>query len=437
MSTPVIHVGIIEHAPHIGFILNGTYRTSTGRTVCGRHTAASAEGALMLDGETSARITLTPADETATFTLERVTIGQAFHWQREESQTFRGALTLLADGQGLTAINDIDVESYLTSVISSEMRATSAPEFLKAHAVISRSWLLAQVESRRRGLRGGGGTVTRETAEERICWHDREDHALFDVCADDHCQRYQGLTRAANPAAAQAVSDTRGQVLTDRDGRVCDARFSKCCGGVTERFSACWADHDLDYLQPVRDCPSPAVLPDLTREDEVRRWVTSAPEAWCHTDDPAILSQILNDYDRETTPDFFRWTVRYTQAELSALLRERTGTDFGAILKLTPLERGASGRIIRLRIVGERRSLILGKELEIRRALSATHLFSSAFTVEYDGGTPPREFVLRGAGWGHGVGLCQIGAAVMGAQGRTYREILSHYYRNTTLTTLY
>ncbi len=437
MKAPVVRVGIIEHAPHIGFTLHGTFRTDSGRTLSGRHEAAFAAGALTCDGETCTRLTLTPADEAATFTLERVTIGQAFHWQREESQTFRGALTFLADGAGLTAINETDVESYLTSVISSEMRATSAPEFLKAHAVISRSWLLAQMERCRHPQREAGGTAFSETAHEHICWHDREDHALFDVCADDHCQRYQGITRAARPAVAQAVSDTSGQVLTDRHGHVCDARFSKCCGGVSERFAACWDNRDPDYLQPVRDCLPPNVMPDLTREDEVRRWVTSAPEAFCHTDDAAILSQILNDYDRETTPDFYRWTVHYTQAELTRLLHRRTGRDFGHIADLIPLERGASGRIVRLRIVGERCSLTVGKELEIRRALSDTHLFSSAFVVERGEGTPPREFTLRGAGWGHGVGLCQIGAAVMGARGYTYRDILMHYYRNTTLSKLY
>ena len=437
MTTPTIHVGIIQHAPYIRFTLHGTFRTASGRMLSGTHRAAFAEGALTLDGETCTRLTFTPADETASFTLEQVTIGHSFHWQRQEDQTFTGSLTIIPDADGLTAINDIDVESYLTSVISSEMRATSAPEFLKAHAVISRSWLLAQIGRRRGAQTQAARPDFRLTDDEHIRWHDREDHDLFDVCADDHCQRYQGITRAMNPAAAQAISETRGQVLADRRGHVCDARFSKCCGGASEHFAACWDDRDPDYLQPVRDCPPPALLPDLTREDEARRWMTSAPEAFCHTDDPAILSQILNDYDRETTPDFYRWTVRYTQAELSRLLRERTGTDFGAILDLTPLERGASGRIVRLRVVGERRSLTIGKELEIRRALSPTHLFSSAFVVDRGEGMPPQEFTLHGAGWGHGVGLCQIGAAVMGARGYSYRDILAHYYRNTQLLTLY
>ncbi len=274
------------------------------------------------------------------------------------------------------------------------------------------------------------------TDDSLIRWYDREDHTRFDVCADDHCQRYQGVTRADNPNVLRAVRETAGQVLV-ADGRICDARFSKCCGGITERFSTCWDDTDYAYLQPVRDqAGATAPLPDLTREEEAERWIRSAPDAFCHTSDARILRQVLNTYDRETT-DFYRWRVTYTQAELATLLRERTGIDFGDILRLVPLQRGPSGRICRLRIEGTRRTFTLGKELEIRRALSRSHLFSSAFVVDCDRSLPPARFTLLGAGWGHGVGLCQIGAAVMGERGYTYDAILHHYYPHTTIETRY
>ena len=274
------------------------------------------------------------------------------------------------------------------------------------------------------------------TDDSLIRWYDREDHTRFDVCADDHCQRYQGVTRADNPNVLRAVRETAGQVLV-ADGRICDARFSKCCGGITERFSTCWDDTDYAYLQPVRDqAGTTAPLPDLTREEEAERWIRSAPDAFCHTSDARILRQVLNTYDRETT-DFYRWRVTYTQTELATLLRERTGIDFGDILRLVPLQRGPSGRICRLRIEGTRRTFTLGKELEIRRALSRSHLFSSAFVVDCDRSLPPARFTLLGAGWGHGVGLCQIGAAVMGERGYTYDAILHHYYPHTTIETRY
>ena len=317
------------------------------------------------------------------------------------------------------------------------MRATSSAELLKAHAVISRSWLLAQMDKRRRHPGGTGGFFSFAKHDgELIKWHDREDHTIFDVCADDHCQRYQGITRAGRPAVADAVRATRGQVLA-YGGEICDARFSKCCGGVTEEFQYCWEDSPKPYLVAVRDGGS-AQLPDLTCEAEAERWIRSAPPSFCNTSDRSVLSQVLNEYDQET-PDFYRWHVEYTQAELAALLAERLGCDFGAITDLIPVARGKSGRIWKLKIVGTQRQLTIGKELEIRRALSHSHLYSSAFVVSKEGvanGIPAR-ITLTGAGWGHGVGLCQIGAAMMGERGYAYDRILLHYYRGAEIKKIY
>ncbi|MDR0413009.1 MAG: SpoIID/LytB domain-containing protein [Dysgonamonadaceae bacterium] len=330
----------------------------------------------------------------ASFILKEVPIGIGFHWEQKEDQEFQGELNIIRDGNNLTAINIIPVEDYLTSVISSEMRATSSIELLKAHAVISRSWLLAQQEKASRGERYASVT---ETPEESVRWYDREDHTLFDVCADDHCQRYQGITRASTPEVKEAVESTFGEVLF-YDGKVCDTRFSKCCGGATERFENCW--------EPV---PHP--------------YLTSVADPFCHTDDPQVLRQVLNPYDLETR-DFYRWTVEYDRETLSELVRRKSGWDFGTITGLVPVERGASGRIFRLKVVGSKQSRIIGKELFIRNVLSETHLYSSAFEVTKE----PDKFILNGKGWGHGVGLCQIGAAVMAEKGYTYTEILSHYF---------
>ena len=302
---------------------------------------------------------------------------------------------------------------------------------------MSRSWLFSQI---RRGCTPGRGnsyfSFPRKEGE-HIRWYDREEHTLFDVCADDHCQRYQGITRATNPAVREAVEATRGMVLVSA-GELCDARFSKCCGGVTEEYASCWEDKDMPYLTPTRDTAAEAPAPDLTNEAEAERWIRSAPAAFCHTNDKNTLRQVLNDYDQETN-DFYRWKVEYTQAEIAALIREKRGEDFGAIVDLVPVQRGASGRLVKLKIVGTAKTLVIGKELEIRRTLSATHLYSSAFVVDRKDicdGIPGR-FVLTGAGWGHGVGMCQIGAAVMSEEGATYEKILHHYYKGAELKKLY
>ena len=327
-------------------------------------------------------------------------------------------------------INNINAEEYLKSVISSEMNAHASLELLKAHAVISRSWLIAQISKKGTDAKNGGKGM-RADGNEIVKWYDRDDHDLFDVCADDHCQRYQGITKAYIPTVKRAVEETRGEVLVS-DGEICDARFSKCCGGATEEFGYCWEDKDVEYLKGVRDSADEAPLPDLTTECEAEKWIAAEPEAFCNTSDGEILRQILNDFDMETN-DFYRWQVRYSQQELSDIVRERSGIDFGTIESLTPLERGVSGRISRLRIDGSKRSMIIGKELEIRKTLSQSHLYSSAFTVKRENG----DFVIYGAGWGHGVGLCQIGAAVMGSKGYGYREILAHYYKGARVEAAY
>ncbi len=384
---------------------------------------------------------------TSAFELYGVTIGINFHWERKENQQFQGALKLIIENNKITAINVVPVEDYLTSVISSEMSATASLELLKAHAVISRSWLLAQIRKNKETTASPHPCSARtNTALENIKWYDREDHIHFDVCADDHCQRYQGITRTSTNEVKQAIQATRGQVLMS-EGEICDARFSKCCGGAFEEFQYCWEETSYPYLKKQLDRPGGSLLtasttitcPDLTREEEARRWICSSPEAFCNTRDKKILSQVLNNYDQETT-DFYRWKVSYTQHEIATLIKERSGIDYGDIIDLIPVARGTSGRLWKLKIVGSKHSCIIGKELEIRRTLSPSHLYSSAFVIDKedisDGGIPSK-FTLTGAGWGHGVGLCQIGAAVMGEQGYLYDTILLHYYIGASIEKLY
>ena len=441
-AEPEVSVGIMSRQ-RIRFSLNATY-SAKGSLVRGEQTVECSEGGILWNGNLYRELTFTPQENKASFSLYDVTIGIKFHWERQETQIFSGTLKLVVEEEKIVAINVLPVEDYLISVISSEMNASASPEFLKASAVISRSWLYAQIEKRKQLSNHDRGFFSFSKSDgELIRWYDREDHTIFDVCADDHCQRYQGITRASNEAVVEAVKATRGQILTSGDD-ICDARFSKCCGGATEEFEYCWEDKHLSYLTSIRDIAPenlsgirPA-LPDLTREEEAEKWIRSNPPSFCHTEDEEILRQVLNDYDRETT-DFYRWRVEYTQDELSGLIEENLKTDFGSILDLIPVERGRGGHISRLRIVGTQETLVIGKELEIRRVLSHTHLFSSAFVVDkedlHDG--IPGRFVLHGAGWGHGVGLCQIGAAVMGAKGYRYDEILKHYYDGITIRKAY
>jgi SpoIID/LytB domain protein len=370
----------------------------------------------------ASEITLNPsAPASCAFALAEVTIGIGFHWERKERQVFRGAVRLVKRPTGLVVINDVPLEDYVTSVISSEMSASCPLELLKAHAVISRSWLRFSQEH---GTGATIGLAPHDLASHEIRrWYGREAHADFDVCADDHCQRYQGITRIFSPAATEAVRATAGEFLR-YNGGICDARFSKSCGGVTERYATAWEDKDIPYLESIRDSESGSA--SGTPED----WIRSSPPAYCNTGDPELLSRILPGFDQETS-DFYRWRVAYTPAELSGLIKSKVGVDLGLIRDLQALARGPSGRIHRLKIIGDRNYIIIGKELEIRRALSSTHLYSSAFVMDRE----PDRFVLTGAGWGHGVGLCQIGAAVMAIHGKSYTDILRHYYRGCTVST--
>ena len=425
--------------PEVDFVLFGEYRLADGTIVTGeQHAEVTAEGQVAWNGTVADVVTFEPS-ENGYFELKGVTIGVNFHWERKEDQRFSGALHLIVENGRLTAVNVLPVEDYLLSVISSEMSATASLELLKAHAVISRSWLLAQIDKNKR--------ITEEHEDYKACeeggedemikWYDREDHVNFDVCADDHCQRYQGITRQSTERVRDAIKATWGEVLT-YGGELCDARFSKCCGGVYEEFENCWEPKHYDYLEARRDGEDEMNFPDLTKEAAAEEWILTSPKAFCNTTDKQILSQVLNNYDQETT-DFYRWTVEYTQEELAALILKRSGVDYGQILDLQPVARGTSGRLYKLKIVGTKKTLTIGKELEIRRTLSPSHLYSSAFIVERHDVTDgvPGKFVLRGAGWGHGVGLCQIGAAVMGEKGHNYKEILLHYFINANITTLY
>ncbi|MBF1491646.1 MAG: SpoIID/LytB domain-containing protein [Prevotella pallens] len=434
---PIVSVGIVS-ASKLCFSLNAPY-TVCSLEQCGKQVVELSEGRILWENNFYDELLFEPTDAQSSFTLEDVTIGVNFHWERKEAQTFLGKLRFIVENNNICAINELPVETYLISVISSEMRATSSLELLKAHAVISRSWLLAQMEQRK----AENSNVVNQpslfkTDNEIVRWYDREDHKHFDVCADDHCQRYQGITKAANKHVVEAIKQTAGEILTSR-GEICDARYSKCCGGAVEEFQYCWENIRKPYLQALPDTmPDTTSLPNLTNEAVARQWILSSPNAFCNTTDQKVLSQVLNDFDQETT-DFYRWTQIYSQAEVKQLLEEKLEVQFGNIIDLIPMERGKSGRIYRLKIIGTQRTLIIGKELEIRRALSKSHLYSSAFVVEKvdikDG--VPQQFIIKGAGWGHGVGLCQIGAAMMGVQGYRYDEILLHYYKSAEITKAY
>ena len=443
---PNVNVGIVS-GQKIHFSLNKPY-LAKGEMVTGEQEVAFSEGGILWNGNQYSSLTFHPQSADASFSLSDVTIGVNFHWERKETQTFLGTLHFVVESDKICAINELPVERYLESVISSEMSATSSLELLKAHAVISRSWLLAQMKKRREVAESGNNFFSFVKKDDRLIrWYDREDHTIFDVCADDHCQRYQGITKETSPHVAEAIRQTKGQILMDGDD-ICDARFSKCCGGVTEEFQFCWEDTPKNYLSSVRDIIQgvksagsavPAPLPSLQDEAAADAWIRSNPPAFCNTTDKKILSQVLNDYDQETA-DFYRWKVTLTQEKLKQLLDEKLKMNFGDILDLQAEERGKSGRISKLRIVGTEKTFVIGKELEIRRALSDTHLYSSAFVVDrcdIDEKGVPLRFDIIGAGWGHGVGLCQIGAAVMGEEGFDYDAILLHYYQGAEIKKVY
>ena len=451
MREPLVDVGIVN-AVELRVCFNGNYTCGT-TDISGPQVIKYHQDKIEWNGALFGELLFTPVNYDGAFALEEVTIGIGFHWERKETQVFRGQLRVIINHGKLQAINILPVEEYLKSVISSEMSATASLQLLKAHAVISRGWLLAQI-NKRKETKTQHETSYYRTDKGIIRWYDREDHTLFDVCADDHCQRYQGITRQTNDKVRQAVDETCGQVLTF-NGQICDTRFSKCCGGILEEFEACWEDTHIPYLMAKPDTDDDSLpIPDLTIEENARKWImynqwSTVNGQWsmvngqclsfCNTRDKLILSQVLNNYDQETT-DFYRWKVEYTQQELSQLVSTKLGMDFGNIIAINPVRRGKSGRIIELEIKGEKRSFTIGKELEIRRTLSNTHLFSSAFVVEEQYGadsSAPERFIIHGAGWGHGVGLCQIGAAVMGEKGYGYEDILLHYYEGAELQTIY
>lgn len=436
---PDVTVGIVS-AQKIHFSLNKPY-LAKGEKVLGEQVVEFSEGGVLWNGNQYSQLTFHPQSADASFSLSGVTIGVNFHWERKETQTFLGTLRFVVESDKIVAINELPVEKYLESVISSEMSATSSLELLKAHAVISRSWLLAQMKKRREVAESGNNFFSFTKKEDMLIrWYDREDHTLFDVCADDHCQRYQGITKETSPHVAEAIRQTKGQILMDGE-EICDARFSKCCGGITEEFQYCWEDTPKTYLTAVRDIALGVehTLPNLTNEEEAEKWIRFNPPAFCNTQDKKILSEVLNDYDQETV-NFYRWKETLSQEKLQQLIADKLKMDLGAILDMKAVERGKSGRISKLQIIGTEKTFTIGKELEIRRTLSDSHLLSSAFVVDkYDKNEQgvPQRFELIGAGWGHGVGLCQIGAAVMGEQGYHYDAILLHYYQGAEIKKLY
>ncbi|MCU7493287.1 MAG: SpoIID/LytB domain-containing protein [Ignavibacteria bacterium] len=445
MTEPTVSVGILT-AEKISFDLYGDF-SSFGfkNTFSGRYTASLEDDIIVIEAEketykVTGEISFSPNDfRSESFLIREVVIGVKFHWEQKENQRFAGQLKLIKEGDKITAVNALPVESYLTSVISSEMSATSSLELLKAHSIISRSWLLAQMDKTKESTPGTKHASTFETENELIKWYDKEDHTLFDVCADDHCQRYQGVTKAYTDKVREAIEETRGIVLT-YDEKICDTRYSKSCGGISEAFENVWEPVKHPYLSQVVDYKyDPENLKvDFSDEESADKWIRSNPPAFCNTHDQKVLSQVLVKFDQKTT-DFYRWKVEYTQEEISKLIKEKSGIDFGDIVDLIPVERGYSARLIKLKIVGTKKTLTIGKELEIRRILSPSHLYSSAFVVdkqEVNNGVPGK-FILTGAGWGHGVGLCQIGAAVMGEMGYSFDEILLHYFRGAKLKKIY
>jgi SpoIID/LytB domain protein len=439
---PIIRVGITEHEPEVWGMFQGQFELPSSVRLTGPFQVRNENDRVVLYDDEGIEVIRGPevacrAISGGPFTLRDVTIGIRFHWERREDQTFEGDVRFLAGENGaIVAINEIGLERYLKSVISSEMSPAAPFEFLKAHAITSRSWLAAMLERRSAGPGSGApARRSRETESEIIRWYDREDHSRFDVCADDHCQRYQGISKILREAAGAAVEATRGVFLTYADS-VCDARYFKACGGLTENFENVWEDSPVPYLTSVSD--STAEYPRIVSEADARAWIMSSPEAFCNPTDPGMLRQILPALDHETV-DFYRWKVEYKREELEEILRVKSGIDFGVLMDLIPVQRGASGRIVRLKVVGSKKTLVVGKELEIRRWLSKSHLYSSAFVVEAVRDTKgiPLHFTFFGAGWGHGAGLCQIGAAMMAEKGMKAEEIVAHYFRGATLKKLY
>jgi len=433
---PKITVGIMDRQIEVNGRLDGNFRGEGFGPLSGGFSVKAKSGMIVFSDEANTGICRSPSirltgQENSTVSLFNVTIGSRFHWERTEDQTFKGDLILRLRTDGtICAINEIPLEDYLKSVISSEMSGAAPMEFLKTHTILSRSWVLAAIGRKKKTKETS--TLAEKTTErggEVIRWYDREDHDLFDVCSDDHCQRYQGITKIISERAEEAVRETCGMVIIYQD-EICDARYSKACGGLTEDFATAWDDKRVPYLGTISDASVPHQ--PIGTEEEASAWILSDPEAYCNARDQHLLEKILPDFDRETK-SFFRWAVEYSRAELEEILREKSGFDFGILQEIIPLQRVPSGRISRLKIVGSKRSMIVGKELEIRRWLSRSHLYSSAFIVRAEAD----RFILHGAGWGHGVGLCQIGAAVLAAKGFSAEEILKHYFLGVEIKKIY
>ncbi len=459
MPEPLLRAGLITSTSEVSFFLDGRYHLllpqvdggGSPGTVSGEIRANAIANSIIIhnhSGELArgSTIRLEPLDpRQQSFRLFGVPVGLDFHWEQRKNLRYRGLLSLEPGDRttgegGLQVVNELGLETYLESVVASEMSPHCPAALLEAHAIVSRSWLIAQVEGTRAPPLPPTGIATESDGTTRIIrWYDREDHGSFHVCADDHCQRYQGLPGSGAQAAESAVRTTRGTVL-EYEGRVCDARFSKCCGGVTEIFSSAWGDQDLPYLRSFPDSPSGAavVAHPLSGEQAARDFIRQDTPAWCNTRNRDLLERILPRIDHGTT-NFYRWELFLPQDRLRSILDHKLGMDVGPVISLKALRRGPSSRIVELEIHGKRNRLVVGKELEIRRILSESHLYSSAFTIQPTPGSHgiPSGFKLRGAGWGHGVGLCQIGAAVMAWHSHGYRSILSHYYRGAVLRKRY
>jgi len=437
---PTITVGIMDRKTEVFGCLNGNFHGGGFGSVSGQFSAKAEAGSVVFFGKAHREICRSPLIKLAalggsTFSLFNVTIGKRFHWERTEDQIFQGDLILHMREDGTIAvINQIPLEDYLKSVISSEMNPAAPMEFLKTHAILSRSWLLAGLD-RRKKTEKTSMPAGKIAEGERILWYDREDHDLFDACADDHCQRYHGITKIASKQVEEAAGETQGRVVTFQD-KICDARYSKACGGLTEEFDTAWDNKRVPYLRSISDASVP--YPSIKTEEEACRWILSEAEAYCNTKDEGLLEKILPNGDRETK-NFFRWRVEYSREELEEIIRKKSDFDFGTLKEIMPIQRGSSGRICRLKIVGSKRSMIVGKELEIRRWLSRTHLYSSAFVIvtRRNPNGEIERFTFNGAGWGHGVGLCQIGAAVMATKGFTAEKILKHYFRGVEIKKIY
>lgn len=447
MNEPNISVAILI-ANEIEFILDGYFTISgADRVYNGKYNVfVDNDNIIIKQGEhllnVENEISFNPHEyDSDSFVIKNVVIGKEFHWEQKENQRFQGTLKIINDNKKISIINVIPLEDYLKSVISSEMSSTANIEFLKTHSIISRSWVLAQIEKKNKSKSISSKSDKISKDDEIFVWYDKDDHQLFDVCADDHCQRYQGITKIQNKNVVRAIKATYGLVLT-QNNEICDTRFSKCCGGISESFENVWQNEKYEYLSSIVDYKFPPddFNMDFSKEKNAIKWIKAAPKSFCNCTSAKILNQVLVNYDQKTT-DFYRWEIKYTQAELKDIITKKSGIDFGDILDIIPISRGYSGRLIKIMIVGSNKTMTIGKELEIRRILAEKHLYSSAFVVEKyfedENKKIPAEFKFFGAGWGHGVGLCQIGAAVMGDNGHKFDEILNHYFKNAAIKKIY